>query len=179
MLHMLQDIIDQCFMHYFSNSYRGITQTTPRIHTHERQTLTLTHWAFVLTSCKSYKYMSIVCVQTLISASLDTTVTVDWELKKKDYLPILVSDFSNVASSSTPVIWGNKHQHFSLDSIRFRLRSYLFWFLISPMLHLDLYQSAELINISIFRWIALDLDLNGNTDEKPFPRASFVSLTWF
>ena len=62
---------------------------------------------------------------------------------------------------------------FSLDSIRFRLRSYLFWFLISPMLHLDLYQSAELINISIFRWIALDLDLNGTYRRKASPTGLF------
>ena len=122
MIHMLQDIIDPCFMHYFSNSYSEVTQTTPRMHTHERQTLTLIHWAFVLRSCKSYKYMSIVCVQTLISARTDTTVTVDWALRKKDYLPILVSDFSNVASRSISISWVDKHQHFSLDSIIFRLK---------------------------------------------------------
>ena len=39
----------------------------------------------------------------------------------KDYPSILVSDFSNVASRSTPVSPVDKHQHFSLDSIRLRL----------------------------------------------------------
>ena len=33
---------------------------------------------------------------------------------------------------------------------------HLFWFLTSPMLHSDLHRSAQLINIIIYCWIALD-----------------------
>ena len=39
----------------------------------------------------------------------------------KDYQSILVSDFSNVAFRSAPISSVDKHQHFSLDSIRLRL----------------------------------------------------------
>ena len=39
----------------------------------------------------------------------------------KDYPSILVSDFSNVAFRSAPISSVDKHQHFSLDSIRLKL----------------------------------------------------------
>ena len=47
---------------------------------------------------------------------------VGWVLKKHNYLSILISDFSVVVSKSTPDSSVDKHQYFSLDNIRLRLK---------------------------------------------------------
>ena len=56
------------------------------------------------------------------SAHPDTTAMVGWVLKKQNYLSILISDFSVVVSKSTPDSSVDKHQYFSLDNIRLRLK---------------------------------------------------------